>query len=282
MSTRVLRLVAALASLALVVGCTSEDAAFRRATREFPVLAWTGDRVFVYGGSPEVGPEDTVWPRPFADAALWDPTTGEYESIADPPFSLPLKDGAAAVVVDDSVVLVGALCATPEYLPDDASTRCDPGTFAAARYSLTDDTWEPLEAPAALATFENVSVDGLGATSDGRAVFSTADRGRRLWLVDAEGGWGALPPYPDTLRTTFGPECLVGDTVVAASRNPDREIVRYFLALDVPSPDWIPAEPNEGDARDAASSRMCPDPLDRPVSWPPGGGTEPVLSELRR
>lgn len=269
MSVRVLQ-AAAMASLVVVFGCTSEEASFPLVERDLPVVAWTGDRVFVYGGSPEIPTTGTVWPRPYGDAALWDPTTGDFESIADPPFPLPLNVGAGAVVVDGSVVLVGGLCETVAYTPDDASTRCDPGTFAAARYSVDDDDWQALAPPAELAAYENPSITGLGATSDGRAVFSVASRGRRLWAVGSDDRWEALPPYPGTVQAYVGPLCLLGDTVVAASRNPDREVVRYTLALDDDSPSWQELE--------VADERLCDDPGPL-VEWPPGG-TEPVVTGI--
>lgn len=265
---RMLRL--AVASLIVVFGCTSEEASFPRVERDLPVVAWTGDRVFVYGGSREPPTTGTSWPAPYGDAALWNPATGDYEAIAEPPFELPLNVGAGAVVADGSVVLVGALCETVAYTPDNASTRCDPGTLAAARYSIDDD-WRVLTPPPDLAAYENASITGLGATSDGRAVFSVASRGRRLWAVDGDDRWEALPPYPGTVQAYVGPLCLAGDTVIAASRNPDRAVVHFAMALDDATPRWRELDAPEG--------RLCgePDPL---VEWPPGG-TEPVVTGLR-
>lgn len=260
----------AVVSLIVVSGCTSEEASFPQVVREIPVVAWTGDRVFVYGGSPELPTTGTSWPAPYGDAALWDPSTAEYEAIAEPPFALPLNVGAAAVVVEGSVVLAGALCETVAYTPDDASTRCDPGTLAAARYSLEDDDWRLLAPPPDLAAYENAVITGLGATSDGRAVFSVASRGRRLWAVDRGDRWEALPPYPGTVQASVGPMCLLGDTVVAASRNPNREVVRYTLALDDVSPSWQELE--------AANGRLCDEPVPL-VEWPPGA-TEPVVTGI--
>lgn len=54
------------------------------AARELPVVAWTGDRLFVYGGIPAPrapngsGDELAELPRPLNDAALWDPTAETF------------------------------------------------------------------------------------------------------------------------------------------------------------------------------------------------------------
>ncbi len=234
------RLVGVIAVLAVAVGCSSEDAAFRRVSRSDPALAWTGDRVFVYGGAP--GGEWEA--RPLGDAALWDPRSEEYESMADPPFDLPLKPGAASVAVGDAVVLLGTLCETPLVLPDNASYSCSPGSVAAATYDTSEDTWIVHDIPPELARFTDAHVDGVGATSDGRAVFSVTARGQRLWAVDVEGAWEALPPLPPALRRFHQPLCLAGDTVAGLAKVPDRRTLRlHLLALVSADPSWATTGP---------------------------------------
>ena len=237
MSTRIVRLVAAVALLAVPVGCASEDASFRRVSRSDPVLAWTGDRVFVYGGAPE-----GAWEAPpLGDAALWDPSTEEYEAVAAPPFDLPLKPGAVAAAVDDAVVVLGTLCETPLVLPDNASYTCPPGSVAAATYDLSEDSWLVHHLPTALTASSDAFLQGIGVTTDGRAVFSV-DR-QRLWAVDASGAWEALAPLPtEATGRRASPMCMAGDTVVALTKVTDRRQLRvHLLPLDVPGAYWTPS-----------------------------------------
>lgn len=258
-TTRCTRLVGVIAVLAVAVACSSEDAAFRRVSRSDPALAWTGDRVFVYGGAP-----DGEWEaRPLGDAALWDPKSEEYGSMADPPFDLPLKPGAASVAVGDAVVLLGTLCETPLVLPDNASFSCSPGSVAAATYDTSEDSWMLHDIPAELAGFTDAHVEGVGATSDGRAVFSVTARGQRLWAVDAEGAWEALPPLPAALRRFHQPLCMAGDTVVGLAKVPDpRTLQLHLLTLRTQDPVWAttgPVAPSQVDTERGSAQLACGD-----------------------
>lgn len=263
MRKRLLWMVVFLALLSLMVGCGSEDAAFRRVTREYPLIAWTGDRVFVYGGSPEVRLGDTEWPPPFGDAALWDPETQSYESVAQPPFDLALNDGAAAVVVGDRIVVMGTLCASRQFVEDSVSTHCEPGTLVSATYSVAEDSWETHSLPEGLAAFGHAHVEGLGATSDGRAVFWVSYRGERLWALGSDGGWEALAPLPGILRTFNSPRCMAGDTVVGLSRVRDQTSVRlHLLAFGRSDPEWTrstPVPPPDDDEYRFTSQLVCGD-----------------------
>jgi hypothetical protein len=88
-----------------------------------PTVAWTGSRLFVYGG---LDPGRTHF---LGDAALVDVRTGRVDALPTPPLRQPLG-ARAAVAVDGSVVLIGTLCGgTPDM--DDIAT-CKPGTCAGA------------------------------------------------------------------------------------------------------------------------------------------------------
>ena len=122
-------------------------------------------------GAPTTG---TSWPA-LRGAALWNPATGDYGRSPSRRSSSPLNVGAGAVVADGSRGPGGCAVRDGGVHPDNASTRCDPGTLAAARYSIDDD-WRKLTPPPDLAAYENASITGLGATSDRRAVFSVKSR----------------------------------------------------------------------------------------------------------
>ena len=62
------------------------------ARRGSPALAWTGERLFVYGGNPVPSEsESALTVEPLNDAALIDPANGDVDQLPDPPFDRPLR-----------------------------------------------------------------------------------------------------------------------------------------------------------------------------------------------
>lgn len=137
----------------------------------------------------------------------------------------------------DEVVLVGGLCDRPVYAPDDASSDCEPGTYAGARYSLSADEWRPIALPDELGAVENGFNHAVGASADGRAIFLLGNRNRRpgsaldeprppgegFWAYDPEADrWTSLP-RPDV---SVEGACQAGNTlVVVTSQGPGGEDV---------------------------------------------------------
>ncbi|MBL8777027.1 MAG: hypothetical protein JNK12_13880 [Acidimicrobiales bacterium] len=207
--------------------------------RQSPALAWTGDRLFVYGGSPyPTAPiDETHLPGERTDAAVWDPTTRRFLPAADPPFDLPLNSSYTwAIASGGQVVVVGTSC-SPDSLrdPEDSSNYCEPGTYAAATYDLGSDEWDTIDVPEQLANLVNGYAEPVGTTSDGRVVglLGPSDN-REIWTFDvATRTWAQLPSPGMRVRTT----CLAGDTVVVV----DGELTQ----VDGPSPP--PLEEGEGD-----------------------------------
>jgi len=218
-------------------GARVETTADQFVARASPATVWARDRLFVYGGtdrpeyvetspdeggsqaSPDSAVDSTAAPEevdvPLGDAALIDPASGELEVLPPPPFEAPLQVLAPAVVVGDTVVLMGILCPAP--IPDDSSGNCEPGSYAAATMSLADRTWRPLEVPAGLETVRNGHRTAVGATSDGRAVFvlgrkTTDVGGEELWSYDPETDTWAELPNPGVRIDGL---CMADDTVVA-------------------------------------------------------------------
>jgi hypothetical protein len=186
--------------------------------RTGPATAWTGGRLFVYGGAPHRYPDvDFV----FGDAALADPETGEIELLGAPPMD-PLI-GATATVAGGHAVVVGRRCAEidVDVDEDEGDDGCRPGTYAVADYSLNERSWQDVDIPSDLEDIDDGLTRVLGATSDGRVVMLLGGRHdpevarpHEFWTyapVDAT--WEQLPPVGADVRG----ECLAGDTVVVAS-----------------------------------------------------------------
>jgi hypothetical protein len=117
--------------------------------------------------------------------------------------------------VDHQIVVVGIACDVPDRTDTDSDEpACVPGTTAAAVLDIRDGRaeWRKVELPSALAAGRMDGARGLGATSDGRAVFMTG-RGT-YWTFD---------PRTDAWRQIDGPgvqqkgACLAGDTLVVLS-----------------------------------------------------------------
>jgi hypothetical protein len=203
------------------------------ADHAFPAVAWTGDRLLVYGGA-DGGPD-----RYSNAAALIDPTTAEQDLLPSPPF-----DGALAVaslVADEEHALVlGWLCTDPE--PDVES--CAPGTVSAALLDLDSRAWSTVEVPDELAEARMYD-PVLGVTTDGRAVFRFERSG--FWTFDlANGNWKEVP-----FDGRHSDACLAGDRLVAATR-----VGRGRRALAIRSMaggDWTLTTPTRAAGRDDVS-----------------------------
>jgi len=181
--------------------------------RDDPATAWTGSTLFVYGGR-ELGVSQAP---PLPGAALVNPTSGAEEAVPDPPFELPLEEHAAAVAVGDEVFVMGIQCG--QLLPDESS-MCEPGTYAAAVYSLGDEAWRSVSLPEELAGLENYSTDVVGVASDGRIVLDLWSYGQRdpadapFWSFDPRTEtWSQLPSPGLRIEDA----CVVADRVVALS-----------------------------------------------------------------
>ncbi len=201
-------------SLGVLRGDPDDDWAARGA----PALAWTGERLFVYGGNPVPSEGESVrTAEPLGDAALIDPDSGEVDVLPDPPFDRPLRVQPAAFAVDDEVFVIGQLCRETE----EEDRACDPGAYRAAVYSLEDDDWEEVELPGQLERISNGQSEPVGVTSDGRAVVLLGGRdgfgalaNRKVWtysLPDDE--WEELPSPGALIEGA----CMADDAVVVGS-----------------------------------------------------------------
>ena len=224
-------------------------------SRGSPALAWTGERLFVYGGNPVPAEGESVRTlQPLNDAALIDPTEGNVRVLPEPPFDRPMRVQPAAVAVGEDVLVVGQLCREI-----DAEDRaCGGGAYKAAVWDETDDRWREVELPARLQQISNGQSEPVGATSDGRAVVVLGARdgfgalaNREIWTYDLdEDLWEALPSPGSFIEAV----CLARDAVVVGSgllaeaaateggtltEGPTLRV----LALDGEARVWFPTEP---------------------------------------
>lgn len=188
------------------------------ARRGSPALAWTGERLFVYGGNPVPSERESVRTvEPLNDAALIDPANGDVDQLPDPPFDRPLRLTPAAVAVDDEVVVVGQVCRETDH--DDRA--CDAGAYRGAVYSVTDDDWREIDLPNRLKQISNGQSSAVGTTSDGRAVLALGARSgfgaianREIWTYSpADDEWEQVPPPGSLIEGV----CMAGDAVVVGS-----------------------------------------------------------------
>jgi hypothetical protein len=186
------------------------------ADHAFPAVAWTGDRLLVYGGG------DDSPGRYSNAAALIDPVTAEQEMLPSPPF-----DGALAVASlaadDEHALVLGWLCSDPQ----PGVESCAPATVTAARLDLGSHDWSPVEVPDELAHARIFDVV-QGVTTDGRAVLRFTNTATPYWTYDlADDEWKHLPGPGLVARGT----CLAGDRFVANVRTPEGE--RALAVLDL-------------------------------------------------
>jgi hypothetical protein len=165
--------------------------------RDAPAIAWTGKRLFVFGGvhfAPANRPDENL----ANDGGLVNPRTGEVRRLPASPFR-PRLSVPVAVAVDDTVVVVGISCkalADEEY-----GFICRrPARYAAAQYDRSEDDWTEVPIPAPLLRIDGAAPDGarvgaLGATSNGRAVFEFgAGFAREYWAyAPKRHRWTRLP-----------------------------------------------------------------------------------------
>jgi hypothetical protein len=184
--------------------------------RERPVLVPLDDgRIFAYGGRPQ---DEDQGEAPLNDAAIISPTTGATEVLTSPPFDVGLSVPAMAVLADDSVVLLGSLCS--EFLADDPAGGCDPGTYAAAAYSLQTSEWRRVAIPEDLVDVRNGSRLSVGVDPGGNALFilgPPAQQGlpiAELWRLEiSRDSWERI----ESPEGIFLSACVSGDSLVTSS-----------------------------------------------------------------
>lgn len=217
-----------------------------------PALAWTGDDLFVFGGTDRsnVGPG-----RVSNSGARVDVMSGDATALPESPFHAPLLS-PAAVRAGNTIVVMGVEC--PDYgEPDDSpSNTCaaDGVGFAVAAYDLGRGEWAAIAPP-----------DNLGSIVDGRPVdpatgnpfvswapqiVGVTDQGAVVVTLDRTGGdipdYWALTPGTKWWQHlgTSGPAftaCVLGDRLVvssAATRDAKNDWTDATLrSLDTTAPD---------------------------------------------
>lgn len=236
------------------------------ARRGSPALAWTGDQLFVYGGTPV--PRDTETVRsaePLGSAALIDPESGDVDTLPEAPFDRALAVAPAAVAVGDEVFVVGAMCREAE-----EDVGCPAGGYRAAAYSIPDDEWREVDIPDPLQLISNGQSEAVGMTSDGRAVVVLGSRegfgaiaNRQIWTYSpADDEWEMLPAPGGLIEGV----CLAGDVVVVGSglladTAAGVAPVLRVRALDSEASGWIATEPAQAAPVGEAANLTCGEDL---------------------
>jgi hypothetical protein len=225
-------------------------------SRAEPATAWTGNRLFVFGGTAGEHRGTLV-----NDGALVDVMTGETFALPSSPFAAPPYHPVAARS-GDTVLVMGIEC--PSYQLDDESgdgalCAADGTRFTATTYDVTTGDWKTVNAP-----------PGLPAPARQDAVKT---RLAQLWwapetvgvardgsIVVNLGQTGPSPSYwaftPTTMRWRHlgdplltGSACVTGDQLVALTTKFDfddgRAVVDDDPFLD-PKPGGLSVGPNAG------------------------------------
>lgn len=167
-------------------------------------MAWTGDDLVVYGGDAAGGRDRCVT----GSAAAYDPSTGAWRSVADPPFK-PLYQ-PQMLTIPNGVFTVGQPC-TSQRTPQNTDPGCRPGGLAAAVYHPSDDRWEKLDVDPEV-------LDGTGGDDlpfiagwDGvHVVLRSSDR-----LISYNPTTNEWQRWPLPPRQFFDGMCVVDGAVVA-------------------------------------------------------------------
>jgi hypothetical protein len=161
-----------------------------------PALAWTGERIFLYGGS-EVQDGTRL-----NDAHVITQDLAEGETLPEPPFSNGLRNSSVAVT-EDTVVVAGTLCGASE--PHD---QCADGEIAVATFDWATDQWEMVPLPEGLRDISapqgwiGPTVRVLGPDPDGGVVVDAGPTPGTYWRLDVETStWSGGVEAPFDLRT---------------------------------------------------------------------------------
>lgn len=203
--------------------------------RSQAVVVWTGHEVLVVGGEDRPCPPnaDCAVPDspPLGDGAAYDPATGEWRRIANPP--IPFSWAQTALVGDSVFFLVSGTSGRPE---------ARAGFLA---YTPTADSWRELPWPEA-----SGSPDGSGyrlAAAGERLVLwsGTDERGERPdWIFDPTWSeWAVLPDDPmtpafDRHMEWAGDRLALFDHELVPNPGSERPSPTRAAVLDVGSGRW--------------------------------------------
>ena len=177
-----------------------------------PAVANLQGQLFVFGGyGANPGPKQIL-----NDAVLVSSDFATVRSLPNNPTDPPLY-APSAVGAGGQLVVVGVKCQAGEQSADAEDPSCAPGTFGVAVLDFRDgrSDWREVEPPQPLSSVTMGMSHGLGATSDGRAIFELGPlRNESFWSFDpATDAWHQL------IDPGVRPEdaCLSGNNLLVLS-----------------------------------------------------------------
>lgn len=233
------------------------------AARQTPATAWTGTRLFVFGGYQSVDDGTSNGRRLLPGGALVDVETGRADELPRPPFAAPLLY-PFAVRAGDRIVVAGIECARYRSPEDTDTVLCGPdsGQLALASFDEARGRWGKVSRLPNLETAPSggtpdVWIRQLLGSESGGAVLRVADRSDdEHWLVTASGSLTALPDPGSAsdacvtgnriavMNAASTPVVRVGGLVIVPGIEPTTFALR-LLDLATSDPTWVETPPVE-------------------------------------
>lgn len=223
--------------------------------RDGPAVAWTGARLFVFGGY-RVGSANR---RLLPDGALVDVETGKSEAIPRAPFAAPLL-WPAATRSGGRVVVVGVECADFRVEEDSDAYSCAKGSgrFALATFDPARRRWTAVSRPPGLDALRSSPRWAPGRVEPGFWVPQVlgSDAGRTVIAVShgatyefwshavTKGSWTQLPS-PGASSAM----CVTGSRVAVMSETNAETATLRLLDLAAPAAQWEDTLPVELEPR---------------------------------
>lgn len=189
--------------------------------RAFPLIAWTGREVVIFGGG--VGPSDGKAAQDLNDGAIYDPVTDAWHSMAAAPFEPPLAV-PTGTWTGSELLVVGVPC-KEQSAEGTSVSDCVPGGLKAGAFDPTGNKWREVTVPPVLSDGgHQYGIEALGYSTEG-SVFALKGG---YWIVSRGGTWTELPMPPLRARSL----CVVGDQLLAVNYTDDSTYQDQLNALE--------------------------------------------------
>lgn len=173
--------------------------------RAFPLIAWTGREVVIFGGG--AAPSDGKVAQALGDGAIYDPVANAWRPMAAAPFEPPLAV-PQGIWTGSELLVVGVPCKEQSEEEDPSVSDCVPGGLKAGAFDPVGNKWREASLPSVVRDDgHQYGIEALGHSSHG-SVFALKGR---YWIVGDDGAWSELPMPPFRARL----RCVIGDELLA-------------------------------------------------------------------